>query len=78
MKITVAKDRMIDAIDKITLVRSYRITFPNRKSDNYWFIYMKIPMFFLFKGKTKNLTNRIEIGPCINWTKYLLVVEWKN
>lgn len=78
MKITATKERLIHAIDKITLMRSYRITFPNRKSDNYWFIYMKIPMFFLFKGKSKDLsTNRIEIGPCINSTKYTLVIEWK-
>ena len=76
MKVTVLKDRMLDAIDKLTMVRSYRVINPERKSDSYWFIYAKIPGFFVFKGKTKDLANRIEIGPCINWTKYLLVIEW--
>lgn len=76
MKVTVLKDRMLDAIDKLTMVRSYRVTNPERMSDSYWFIYAKIPGFFVFKGKTKDFANRIEIGPCINWTKYLLVIEW--
>tara|TARA_R110000868_G_scaffold44523_2_gene148548 strand:+ start:216 stop:449 length:234 start_codon:yes stop_codon:yes gene_type:complete len=76
MKVTVLKERMLDAIDKLTMVRSYRVINPERKSDNYWFIYAKIPGFFVFKGKTKDFANRIEIGPCINWTKYLLVIEW--
>lgn len=76
MKVTVIKERMLDAIDKITMVRSYRVTFPHRKSDSYWFFYAKIPGFFVFKGKTKDFANRIEIGPCINWTKYTLVIEW--
>jgi hypothetical protein len=76
MRITTVKERMLDAIDKITIVRSYRVTFPKNKKDNYWFIYAKIPMFFLFKGKTNTGGHIIEIGPCINWTKYLLVIQW--
>lgn len=75
MKITVTKEKMLDSIDRMTLVRSYRV-FPGRKADSYWFIYAKIPMFFLFKGKTNAKSNLIEFGPCINWTKYLLVIEW--
>jgi len=76
MKVKLVKERMLDAIDKLTMVRSYRVINPERMSDTYWFLYLKIPGFFIFKGKTKGFFNRIEIGPCINWTKYLLVIEW--
>lgn len=76
MKVKLVKERMLDAIDKLTMVRSYRVINPERMSDSYWFLYLKIPGFFVFKGKTKDFFNRIEIGPCINWTKYLLVIEW--
>lgn len=76
MKITVTKEKMLDPIDEMTIVRSYRVTFPKKEEFNYWFIYAKIPGFFLFKGKTNTKSNLIEIGPCINWTKYLLVIEW--
>lgn len=75
MKISLVKESMA-SIDKVTLVRSYRVTFPERKRDNYWFIYAKIPMFFIFKGKTEDFANRIEIGPCINSTKYILTIAW--
>lgn len=76
MKVKLVKERMLDAIDKLTMVRSYRVINPERMSDAYWFIYLKIPGFFVFKGKTKDFANRIEIGPCINSTKYLLTIEW--
>lgn len=76
MKVRLVKERMLDAIDKLTMVRSYRVINPERMSDSYWFLYLKIPGFFVFKGKTKDFVNRIEIGPCINWTKYLLTIEW--
>lgn len=76
MKIRLVKERMLDAIDKLTMVRSYRVINPERMSDSYWFVYAKIPGFFVFKGKTKDFYNRIEIGPCINSTKYLLTIEW--
>jgi hypothetical protein len=76
MKISTYKERMLDLMDRLTMVRSYQVINPERKSDNYWFIYAKIPGFFLFKGKTNTGGNIIEIGPCINWTKYILVIEW--
>ena len=77
MKISLLRETMHDAIDRITMVRSYRVVNPERKSDNYRFIYLKIPMFFLFKGKTKDFTNRIEVGPCLFNRKFLLVIEWE-
>jgi len=76
MKVRLVKERMLDAIDRVTLIRSYKVTNPVKKSGSYRFIYAKIPMFFLFKGQTNTGGNIIEIGPCINWTKYLLVIEW--
>lgn len=76
MKIRLVKERMLDAIDNYSLYRSYRVINPEKMSDSYWFIYAKIPGFFVFKGKTEDFANRIEIGPCINWTKYLLTIEW--
>lgn len=76
MKVRLVKERMLDTIDKYNMLRSYRVINPERMSEAYWFFYLKMPGFFVFKGKTKKFANTIEIGPCINSTKYLLRIEW--